>query len=80
MSNLENKLKKIINSFNNIDRNLAYEDIKKLSIKYHKNIKVLSVLSQIAQKIGDVDTTINTLKRILLIEISMLIIITLFQK
>ncbi len=68
MSNLENKLKKIINSFNNIDRNLAYEDIKKLSIKYHKNIKVLSVLSQIAQKIGDVDTTINTLKRILLID------------
>ncbi len=68
MSKLENKLKKIINSFNNIDRNIAYEDIKKLSIKYHKNIKVLSVLSQIAQKMGDVDTTINTLKRILLID------------
>ena len=38
MSNLENKLKKIVNTFNNIDKNLAYEDIKKLSIKYHKNI------------------------------------------
>ena len=31
MSNLENKLKKIVNTFNNIDKNLAYEDIKKLS-------------------------------------------------
>ena len=38
MSNLENKLKKIVNTFNNIDKNLAYEDIKKLSTKYHKNI------------------------------------------
>ena len=68
MSNLENKLKKIVNTFNNIDRNLAYEDIKKLSAKYHKNINVLNVLSQIAQKMGDVDTTINSLKKIFLID------------
>ena len=68
MSNLENKLKKIVNTFNNIDKNLAYEDIKKLSTKYHKNINVLNVLSQIAQKMGDVDTTINSLKKILLID------------
>ena len=68
MSNLENKLKKIVNTFNKIDKNLAYEDIKKLSTKYHKNINVLNVLSQIAHKMGDVDTTINTLKKILLID------------
>ena len=68
MSNLENKLKKIVNTFNNIDRNLAYEDIRKLSTKYHKNINVLNVLSQIAQKMGDIDTTINSLKKILLID------------
>ena len=60
----DKKLKKIINTFNNIDKNLAYEDIKKLSTKYHKNINVLNVLSQIAQKMGDVDTTINSLKKI----------------
>ena len=41
MSNLENKLKKIVNTLNNIDKNLAYEDIKRLSTKYHKNINVL---------------------------------------
>ena len=40
MSNLENKLKKIVNSFNNIDRNLAYEDIKKLSTILHKAFEV----------------------------------------
>ena len=68
MSNLENKLKKIVNTFNNIDRNLAYEDIKKLSTKYHKNINVLNVLSQIAQKMDDKDIAINSLKKILLIE------------
>ena len=68
MSNLENKLQKIVNTFNNIDKNLAYEDIKKLSTKYHKNINVLNVLSQIAQKMGDVDTTINSLKKILLLD------------
>ena len=33
-----------------------------------KNINVLNVLSQIAQKMGDVDTTINSLKKILLID------------
>ncbi len=68
MSNLKNKLKKIVNTFNNIDRNLAYEDIKKLSTKYHKNIYVLNVLSQIAQKMDDKDIAINSLKKILLIE------------
>ncbi len=68
MSNLENKLKKIVNTFNKIDKNLAYEDIKKLSAKYHKNISVLNVLSQISQKMGDINTTIYSLKKILLID------------
>ena len=68
MSNLENKLKKIINTFNNINKEDGYRDIKKLSEKYKKNIKVLNVLSQISQKMGDIDTTINSLKKILLIE------------
>ena len=68
MSNLENKLKKIINTFNNINREEGYRDIKKLSEKYKKNIKVLNVLSQISQKMGDIDTTINSLKKILLTE------------
>ena len=68
MSNLENKLKKIVNTFNNINKEDGYRDIKKLSEKYKKNIKVLNVLSQISQKMGDIDTTINSLKKILLIE------------
>ena len=63
MSKLENKLKNIVNTFNKIDRKNAYEDIKKLSTKYHKNINVLNVLSQIAQKMGDKDTAINSLKK-----------------
>ncbi len=68
MSNLENKLKKIVNTFNNINKEEGYRDIKKLSEKYKKNIKVLSVLSQISQKMGDIDTALNSLKKILLIE------------
>ncbi len=68
MSNLENKLKKIVNTFNYINKEEGYRDIKKLSEKYKKNIKVLNVLSQISQKMGDIDTTINSLKKILLIE------------
>ena len=68
MSNLENKLKKIVNTFNNINKEDGYRDIKKLSEKYKKNIKVLNVLSQISQKMGDIDTTLNSLKKILLIE------------
>jgi len=44
MSNLENKLKKIVNTFNNINKEEGYRDIKKLSEKYKKNIKVLNVL------------------------------------
>ena len=68
MSNLENKLKKIVNTFNNIDKEDGYRDIKKLSEKYKKDIRVLNVLSQISQKMGDIDTTINSLKKILLIE------------
>ena len=69
MSNLENKLKKIINTFNNINKEDGYRDIKKLSEKYQKNIKVLNVLSQISQKMGDIDTALNSLKKILLIEL-----------
>ena len=68
MSNLENKLKKIIDTFNNINRESAYSDIKKLSEKYYKNIPVLNILSQISQKMGDIDTTITSLRKILLIE------------
>ena len=68
MSNLENKLKKIINTFNYTNKEQGYSDIKKLSEKYKKNLKVLNVLSQISQKMGDIDTTINSLKKILLIE------------
>ncbi len=68
MSNLENKLKKIINTFNNINKKDGYRDIKKLSEKYKKDIKVLDVLSQISQKMGDIDMTINSLKKILLVE------------
>ena len=68
MSNLENKLKKIVNTFNSINKEEGYRDIKKLSEKYKKNIKVLNVLSQISQKMGDIDTALNALKKILLIE------------
>ena len=68
MSNLENKLKKIVNTFNNINKEEGYRDIKKLSEKYKKNLKVLNVLSQISQKMGDIDTALNALKKILLIE------------
>ena len=68
MSNLENKLKKIVNTFNKISREEGYKDIKELSAKYKKNVKILNVLSQIAQNMGDIDTTISSLKKILLIE------------
>ena len=68
MSNLENKLKKIIDTFNNVNRNIAYKDIKNLSEKYNKNISVQSVLFQIARKVGDIDISINALKKILLVE------------
>jgi len=80
MSNLENKLKEILNTYNNINRNHAYEDIRKLSTKYPKNISVLNVLSQIAQKMGEVDTTINSLKKILLIEKNNLFFLTKIYK
>ena len=68
MSNLENKLKKIINTFNNINRDDAYKDIKKLSEKYNKNTSVQNVLFQIAKRLGDIDTSINALKKILFID------------
>ena len=68
MSNLENKLKKIIDTFNNVNRNIAYKDIKNLSEKYNKNISVQNALFQIAKKVGDIDTSINALKKILLVE------------
>ena len=58
MSNLENKLKKIVNTFNNISKEEGYRDIKKLSEKYKKNIKVLNVLSQISQNMGDIDLSL----------------------
>ena len=35
MSNLENKLKKIIDTFNKENREIAFKDIKKLSEKYN---------------------------------------------
>ena len=68
MSNLENKLKKIIDTFNNVNRNIAFKDIKKLSEKYNKNISVQNVLYQISKKVGDIDTSINALKKILFID------------
>ena len=80
MSNLENKLKKIVNTFNNINKEEGYRDIKKLSEKYKKNIKVLNVLSQISQKMGDIDTTINSLKKILLTENNNIYLLTKIYK
>ena len=68
MSNLENKLKKIIDTFNNVNKEIAFKEIKKLSEKYNKNISVQNVLFQVAKKIGDIDTSINALKKILFIE------------
>ena len=47
MSNLENKLKKIIDTFNKENREIAFKDIKKLSEKYNNNISVQKVLFQI---------------------------------
>ena len=46
MSNLENKLKKIINKFNGLDKENAYIEIKNLSQKYKKNLKVQNILSR----------------------------------
>ena len=68
MSNLENKLKKIIDTFNKENREIAFKDIKKLSEKYNNNISVQNVLFQIAKKVGDIDTSIIALKRILNVE------------
>ena len=55
MSSVENKLNRIINTFNNVDKLVAYKDIKNLSAKYNKNISVQNVLFQIAKKVGDID-------------------------
>ncbi len=68
MSNLENKLKKIINKFNGLDKENAYIEIKNLSQKYKKNLKVQNILSQISINMGDIDTAISALKNILFIE------------
>ena len=68
MSNLENKLKKIIDTFNNVNKEIAFNDIKKLSEKYNKNISVQNILYQISMKVGDIDTSINALKKILFID------------
>ena len=68
MSNLENKLKKIIDTFNNVNKEIAFNDIKKLSKKYNKNLSVQNVLFQISKKVGDIDTSINALKTILFID------------
>ena len=68
MSNLENKLKKIIDTFNNVNKEIAFKDIIKLSEKYNKNISVQNVLFQVAKKVGDIDTSISALKKILLVE------------
>ena len=68
MSNLETKLRKIIDTFNNVNREIAFKDIKKLSEKYNKNISVQHVLFQVSKKVGDIDTSINALKKILLID------------
>ena len=67
MSNLENKLKKIIDTFNNVNKEIAFKDIKKLSEKYNKNISVQNIFYQISMKVGDIDASINALKKILFI-------------
>ena len=67
MSNLENKLKKIIDTFNNVNKEIAFNDIKKLSEKYNKNINVQNILYQISMKVGDTDTSINALKKFCLL-------------
>ena len=68
MSKLENKLRKIINTFNNINREVAHKEIKKLSEIYNKNISVQNVLFQISQKINDTETSIIALRKILLVD------------
>ncbi len=68
MSKLENKLINIIDTFNNRNKDVGYNEIKKLSERYKKNINVQNVLFQISEKMGDIDYSINTLRRILLIE------------
>ena len=68
MSNLENKLKKIIDIFNNVNTEVAFKDIKKLSSKYNENISVQNVLFQIAKKVGDIDTSIDALNKIVFIK------------
>ena len=68
MSNLENKLKKIIDTFKSVNKEIAFKDIKKLSEKYNKNISVQNILYQISMKVGDIDTSINALKKILFID------------
>ena len=66
MSNLENKLKKIIDTFKSVNKEIAFKDIKKLSEKYNKNISVQNVLFQVSKKVGDIDTSINALKKIII--------------
>ncbi len=68
MSNLENKLKKIIDTFKSVNKEIAFKDIKKLSEKYNKNIRVQNILYQISMKVGDINTSINALKKILFID------------
>ncbi len=68
MSNLENKLKKIVDTFNNVNRDIAYKDIIKLSEKFKKTISVQNVLFQIAEKMGDIDKSLSALNNLLLID------------
>ena len=68
MSNLENKLKKIIYTFDNVNREIAFKDIKKLSAKFTKNTKVQNTLFKVAKRMGDMDTAINAIKKILIVE------------
>ena len=44
MSNLENKLKKIIDTFNNVNKEIAFNEIKKLSENYNKIISVQYII------------------------------------
>ena len=67
MSNLEINLK-IIDIFNNVNREVAFKDIKKLSSKYNENISVQNVLFQIAKKVGDMDTSFDALNKIVFIK------------
>ena len=59
MSKLENKLKKIIETFNNVNREIAFKDIKKLSEKYSVSENAI-LLSWILKHPANISPVIGT--------------------